>query len=85
MQADAIPDWFIYILGVPIFPLGFAVNNALGILQCSIMLIGIAWSIIMRIRQKKSLLKCILAVYVVSVIVPNIAVVVWGILTDPCL
>ncbi len=85
MQADAIPDWFIYILFTPFFPMGFAVHYILGIFQCILFVLILIWTIIICPRRKMPLLGSLLAVYGITIIIPNIAVVIWGIITDPCL
>ena len=85
MQADAIPDWAVYIVMSPFFPLGFAVHQILGITQCITLLILIGWAIIRHMRKNNSLIKQLFEAYLITIIIPNIFVVFWGVITDPCL
>jgi hypothetical protein len=85
MQADAIPDWAIYILFTPFFPIGGFIHISLGILQ-AIMIVGIAvWRSIASRRDPEQRVRLIRMVYIPLLLIPNIAVVIWGILTDPAL
>jgi len=40
MQADAIPDWAIYILLTPFFPIAGSIHISLGVLQ-GLMILGV--------------------------------------------
>ena len=85
MQADAIPDWAIYILFAPFFPIAGFVHSSLGILQ-AIMIVGMAvWRSIASRRDPEQRARLIRMVYVPLLLIPNIAVVIWGVLTDPAL
>ncbi len=88
MQADAIPDWFVYIICTPFIPLTGAIHIALFVIQC-----GAIFFAILKVRSilsdknmelRKRLIKTSVW-YIVTMVLPNIVVVIWGIMTDPAL
>ena len=82
MQADAIPDWAIYIFITPLFPLAGVIHVFWGVLQMLIIL-GVTVRRVVSSRNHSDIrLRFFLRVYL---ILPNIAVVIWGIMTDPAL
>ena len=85
MQADAIPDWAIYILFTPFFPIAGFIHISLGVLQ-AIMIVGAAaWRFIASRTHPERKARLIRTVYLPLLLLPNIVVVIWGILTDPAL
>jgi len=85
MQADAIPDWAIYILFTPFVPLAGAIHIALGVLQVAA-IIGVLVRRLNLLRKHPAIkLRLFRSVYLPLLLLPNIAVVVWGVVTDPAL
>ena len=85
MQADAIPDWAIYILFTPFIPIAGFIHFALGLLQATAILGVVAWRLIRSRRQPENRPRLLRAAYLPFLLFPNVAVVIWGILTDPAL
>ena len=84
MQADAIPDWAIYILFTPFIPLAGFVHYGLGVAQCT--LIIAAWvRVVVGRRVDEMRLSFFRSVYLPFSLLPNVAVVIWGVVTDPAL
>lgn len=81
IQADAIPDWAVYILVAPFVPIAGTIHYSLGVLQIGLLIFAITdFS-----RKQPSVFNSLVRVYVFCLLVPNIAVVIWGIMTDPAL
>ncbi len=85
MQADAIPDWAIYILFTPFVPIAGFIHFSLGILQAALILGVGARRLILSRRNSQHRARFIRTVYLPFLFLPNIGVVIWGVLTDPAL
>lgn len=85
MQADAIPDWAIYIIFTPFVPIAGFVHFSLGVLQAAAILGVAARRLILSRRHAEDKPRLIRTAYIPFLLLPNIAVVVWGVLTDPAL
>ena len=85
MQADAIPDWAIYFLFAPFFPIAGAIHVALGYIQAGLMLGACIWRGALLRRSPEPRFRFFKTVYLPILLVTNALVVVWGILTDPAL
>ena len=85
MQADAIPDWAIYLLLMPFVPIAGFVHFALGVFQTTVILGSAAGRLISVQRRLDTRARLLRTVYMPCLLLPNVAVVVWGILTDPAL
>jgi hypothetical protein len=85
MQADWIPDWVIYILLTPFVPIAGSVHISLGLLQTTVILGAAVRRMILSRRHPELSLRLIRTAYLPFLLLPNIAVVIWGILTDPAL
>lgn len=84
MQADAIPDWGVYIVLAPFIPLAWVIHPVLGGLQG--VLIAGAWGrVVMSGRRPEDRPRFLGSVYLPFWFIPNVAVVIWGIATDPAL
>jgi hypothetical protein len=83
MQADAIPDWAIYILFTPFVPIAGFVHFSLGVLQTTAILGASARRLILSRRHQVCRPQWIRTAYLPFFLLPNIAVVVWSILSDP--
>lgn len=83
MQADAIPDWAIYIIFMPFVPIAGLIHFSLGGLQAAAILGVGARRLIMSRTHPVDRRRLIRTVYFPFLLLPNMAVVVWCILTDP--
>lgn len=84
MLADAIPDWVVYIVLSPFIPLAWVIDPVLGGVQG--VLIAGAWGRVVMSRPRPEARPGFWgSVYLPFWFIPNVAVVIWGIATDPAL
>ena len=81
-QADAIPDWAIYILVAPFIPLAGVVHYSLGVAQAFLLVSATVTRIFLSRRHSEAKLRLFRFVYFPFLLLPNIVVVIWGALSD---
>ena len=78
---DTIPDAFLYILLAPFIPIAGFIHISLGVLQIAAILIATTVRIIFVRTHPEGRVKLIQTVYLPCILLPNIGVVIWDILT----
>lgn len=85
MQADGILDWVIFIVFTPFVPIAGFVHYSLGVVQATAILAAATWRLILSRTNPQDRPRLIRTAYLPFLLLPNITVVAWGILTDPAL